>query len=359
MDMTLGLKHTEAGVLPVDWKVHPLGDLLTSPPSYGINAPAIPFNSRHPTYLRITDISEDGRFQEETKVSVKHALAASYVLTDGDIVFARTGASVGKSYLYDHQDGELVFAGFLIRVRPDLRKLSPKYLKYFTHSSSYWTWVKVNSMRSGQPGINGKEYAALPIPLPPTKAEQETIATALSGADSLIELLGRLVEKKRHLKQGAMRELLTGEKRLSGFQVKPGYHPSAMGPIPNDWGLMQLGEGIQLLSGQHVLARYCNVDGVGMAYITGPADFPEGMIRHTKFTTKPGVTCQRHDILITVKGSGAGALVHADDEYCISRQLMAIRVRDWDAKYPLFLASPGRTGARCSGDWPHSWVKQG
>ena len=77
--------------------------------------------------------------------------------------------------------------------------------------------MKVNSVRSGQPGINGQEYAALPIPLPPTKAEQEAIAAALSDADALIDSLEQLIAKKRHIKQGAMQELLTGRKRLAGF----------------------------------------------------------------------------------------------------------------------------------------------
>jgi type I restriction enzyme S subunit len=212
-----GFKQTEVGVIPVDWDVHQLGELLANAPSYGIGAPAIPFDSRYPTYLRITDISEDGRFIDESKASVKHPLATGYMLSEGDLVLARTGASVGKSYLYDQRDGELVFAGFLIRARPDTKKLEPRYLQYFTHSRPYWNWIKVNSMRSGQPGINGREYASLLIPLPPTKAEQEAIAEALSDADALTEALEQLIAKKRHLKQGAMQELLTGKKRLPGF----------------------------------------------------------------------------------------------------------------------------------------------
>jgi type I restriction enzyme S subunit len=209
-----GFKQTEAGIIPADWEVVHLGSLLAGSPTYGINAPAIPFDSRHPTYLRITDISEAGRFNADSKASVKHALSASYVLNDGDLVFARTGASVGKSYLYDRRDGELVFAGFLIRVRPNPKRLEPAYLKYFTHSSPYWNWVKVNSMRSGQPGINGREYAALPIPLPPTKAEQEAIATILFDMDAEIVALQLKLAKTRSVKQAMMQELLTGRIRL-------------------------------------------------------------------------------------------------------------------------------------------------
>jgi type I restriction enzyme S subunit len=212
-----GYQQTEVGMIPPDWHVVPLGQRLRRAPSYGINAPAIPLDSRFPTYLRITDITDDGRFDEATKVSVDHPSSAAYLLELGDLVLARTGATVGKSYLYDSNDGPLAFAGFLIRVSPDPEQLVPAFLSFFTQSRPYWNWVKVNSMRSGQPGINGREYASLPIPLPPTNAEQEAIAEALSDADALIESLEQLLAKKRQLKQGVMQELLTGKRRLSGF----------------------------------------------------------------------------------------------------------------------------------------------
>jgi type I restriction enzyme S subunit len=207
-------KQTEVGLIPEDWEIANLGSLLAGAPSYGINAPAISYDSRHPTYLRITDISEDGRFIDSSKVSVKHPLASAYMLNEGDLVLARTGASVGKSYLYNRHDGELIFAGFLICVRPDTNKLEPTYLKYFVISNSYWNWVRVNSMRSGQPGINGQEYGSLPIPLPPTKTEQEAIAAFLSDMDAEIASLEAKLTKARQIKQGMMQELLTGRIRL-------------------------------------------------------------------------------------------------------------------------------------------------
>ena len=240
--MQPGYQQTEVGMIPADWHVVPLGQRLRRAPSYGINAPAIPLDSRFPTYLRITDITDDGRFDEATKVSVDHPSSAAYLLELGDLVLARTGATVGKSYLYDSNDGPLVFAGFLIRVSPDPEQLVPAFLSFFTQSRPYWNWVKVNSMRSGQPGINGREYASLPIPVPPTKAEQEAIAEALSDADVLIESLEQLLAKKRQIKQGAMQELLTGKRRLPGFEVKPGYKPTEMGVVPTDWEVAPLGQ---------------------------------------------------------------------------------------------------------------------
>lgn len=115
--------------------------------------------------------------------------------------------------------------------------------------------------------------------------------------------------------------------------VPTGYKQTEVGVIPEDWGLQRLGEGIHLTSGHHVLAQHCNSDGHGVAYITGPADFPDGKIQHTKFTTRPGTICRPNDILVTVKGSGAGTLVLSDAAYCISRQLMAVRVDTWNTRF--------------------------
>ncbi len=216
MEVKPGYKLTEIGVIPEDWGVQKLGALLRRPPSYGINAPAVPFSFRLPAYLRITDITEDGRFDHTAKASVSRPDVADYQLVPGDIVVARTGASVGKSYLYDFRDGDLAFAGFLIRVSPDPERLVPAFLSFYMQSPSYWVWIQANSMRSGQPGVNAKQYAALLLPLPPTR-EQEAIVGALGDADALIDSLKQLLAKKRDIKAGAMEELLTGKRRLPGF----------------------------------------------------------------------------------------------------------------------------------------------
>lgn len=97
---------------------------------------------------------------------------------------------------------------------------------------------------------------------------------------------------------------------------------------PTNWEKRKLEEVIDLISGQHIDARDYNTEGIGMPYLTGPADFPEGEIFPTKYTEKPKAVCQKGDILITVKGSGVGKTVISDGEYCISRQLMAIRTKE-------------------------------
>ena len=196
-----------------EWKVNRLGDCLLARPDYGINAAAVPFSDKLPSYIRITDISEHGRFCPDPRVSVKAANADQFYLHMGDIVFARTGASVGKSYLYDTRDGELVFAGFLIRVRPNPELLVPAFLAAYATTRPYWNWVRLMSMRSGQPGINGKEYAQLPLSLP-ALPEQAAITEVLTDMDAELAALEQRRHKTCDLKQAMMQELLTGKTRL-------------------------------------------------------------------------------------------------------------------------------------------------
>ena len=134
-------------------------------------------------------------------------------MDEGDIVFARTGASVGKTYIYDKNDGRLVFAGFLIRVKANSNILHYKYLFFLTQTRSYWAWVSANSMRSGQPGLNSAEYKSFQISFP-TLPEQARIATILSDMDTEIATLETKLDKYKMIKQGMMQNLLTGKIRL-------------------------------------------------------------------------------------------------------------------------------------------------
>ena len=215
-DVPPGYKRTEVGVIPEDWIVRSLQSCLRLAPNYGINGAAVAFDDGLPTYLRITDISEDNRFRPSPRVSVRHPHMYAFFLRKGDLVFARTGASVGKSYLYTTDDGPLVFAGFLIRVSPNPEHLNPTFLSYCVQSKRYWDWVATMSIRSGQPGINGREYGAFRLPLP-GPCEQRAIAKALSDVDGLLRTVEALINKKRAIKQAAMQQLLTGNTRLPGF----------------------------------------------------------------------------------------------------------------------------------------------
>jgi type I restriction enzyme S subunit len=190
-----------------EWDDAPMGTLLMSSPDYGVNAAAVPFSDQLPKYLRITDISADGRYLPEKQVSVNLEATDWNYLDEGDIVLARTGASVGKSYQYRKEDGRLVFAGFLIRVKPHPKKLVSSFLANFLVTGKFWKWVAVNSARSGQPGINSTEYSSLTIPLPPTLREQHRLATCLSSLDTLITAETQKLETLKTHKKGLMQQL--------------------------------------------------------------------------------------------------------------------------------------------------------
>lgn len=196
-----------------DWDKCQLGDCLTRSPFYGINAAAAPYSDKLPRYLRITDISDDGRLVADSYASVDHPDTNRYQLVEGDVVLARTGASVGKSFVFCETHGPLVFAGFLICLRPDQRALASGYLSAVLQTADYWNWVASVSMRSGQPGINGREYASMPLSLPAID-EQRAIAAVLSDMDAAIVALEDKLAKARAVKQGMMQVLLTGEIRL-------------------------------------------------------------------------------------------------------------------------------------------------
>jgi len=190
-----------------EWVEMNIGDCLLQKPEYGINAPAVPYSENIPTYLRITDISEDGIFLSKDKVSVNKDVTINNYLTEGDIVFARTGASVGKSYKYRKKDGKLVFAGFLIRVKPNPKKMESEFLYQFLATEQYWRWVSFVSARSGQPGINGTQYSSMPISVPQSIKEQQKIASCLSALDELIMAQAEKIKQLQQHKKGLMQGL--------------------------------------------------------------------------------------------------------------------------------------------------------
>ena len=223
-----------------EWEEKKLGECLLQMPEYGISAPAVPFSKNLPLYLRITDISDDGQYIREGKVSVDAVLTKENSLQDGDIVLARTGASVGKSYKYRIEDGPFIFAGFLIRIKPDETQLNSEFLFQFLQTSEYKKWVEATSTRSGQPGINCSEISSLFVPFP-TLPEQQKIAECLMAMDQLISAESAKVDALKEKKKGLMQRMFPqqGEKtprlRFPGFSGEWEYinGNELFGPISN------------------------------------------------------------------------------------------------------------------------------
>jgi len=214
-----------------DWKEKPLSDVSHNV-MYGMNAAATKYDGVT-KYIRITDIDEEShKFRSDAITSPDEEAADQFILHKGDIVFARTGASVGKSYLYNEADGNLAFAGFLIRFSICSKQTNPFFIFLQTQTQKYWKWVKVYSMRSGQPGINAEEYKTFPIHTP-SLPEQEKIAAFLTSVDDRIDQLKRKKSLLQDYKKGAMQKLFSQELRFKDEQGKdfPDWEEKCIGEL--------------------------------------------------------------------------------------------------------------------------------
>ena len=190
----------------VEWEKVKLKD-VTESIEYGLNASAKEFDGEN-KYIRITDIDDVSRkFKEDsiTSPDINVSECDNYLLCEKDILFARTGASVGKTYLYDIKDGKVYFAGFLIRARIK-EKFDSKFIFQNTLTDRFTQYVKVTSQRSGQPGVNGKEYGEYELYLPKYE-EQQSIGAYFSNLDNLIAAHQEKISQLETLKKKLLQDM--------------------------------------------------------------------------------------------------------------------------------------------------------
>ena len=147
---------------------------------YGIAASSCAYNPDYPQYIRITDITDEGRYMPSPCVSInpsEYPNFNDYFLREGDIVFARTGASTGRNYCYNPKDGDLVFAGFLIKFSIDSKKILPQYVKYYCQTQKYYDWVAGASTGSTRGNLNAQDYANMEIPVKSTEEQRHIVDT--------------------------------------------------------------------------------------------------------------------------------------------------------------------------------------
>ena len=183
---------------------------------YGMNAAAKPYDGQN-KYIRITDIDEvSSTYNNSSIVSPGGILSENYVVNEGDILLARTGASTGKSYLYRKSDGKLYYAGFLIRA--NVAEHNPYFVFSQLHTHRYWRWVSIMSARSGQPGINSLEYASFPI-FTTTLKEENKISSLLSLIDKRIATQNKIIEDSKKLKSAISLKMLHSDS-WEQFRIK-------------------------------------------------------------------------------------------------------------------------------------------
>ena len=189
-----------------DWEQRKLGEIAASF-EYGLNAAAKEYDGEN-KYIRITDIDDNTHeFLTDgiTSPDINLTSAENYKLAEGDILFARTGASVGKSYIYRNSDGLVYYAGFLIRARIK-EEHDAEFVFQNTLTEKYNRYIAVTSQRSGQPGVNAQEYSEFEIQVP-EKDEQIKIGAYFTQLDHIITLHQRKCEETKKLKKFMLQKM--------------------------------------------------------------------------------------------------------------------------------------------------------
>lgn len=206
-------------MIPYEWRIIPLSKCTKGKGEYGANASALSYDCNLPRFIRITDILDSGKLSQEDKKSIPEDKAEGFILTEGDFLFARTGATVGKTYRYTPNGERQAYAGYLIKFKIDSNVISPKYLELYTQSQRYWDWVRNTSRAGAQPNINAQEFGELEILLP-TNVEQEKICKIIDNWKRAIDLTESLIVAKQERRTWLIQKLLTGQLRVPGFSKK-------------------------------------------------------------------------------------------------------------------------------------------
>lgn len=205
------------GEIPEHWTSTVFKKFLSEPMQYGANEPAEECNYNNPRYIRITDIKDDGTLRDDTFKSLPLEKAKEYMLNKGDLLFARSGATVGKTFLYK-EDYAACFAGYLIKARCNKNELLPNFVFYYTLSNVYQNWKNSIFIQSTIQNIGADKYSVMPI-IVPSLSEQQSISDYLdqkcSEIDELISIKQQKIEKLKDYKKSLIFECVTGKRKVS------------------------------------------------------------------------------------------------------------------------------------------------
>jgi type I restriction enzyme S subunit len=227
--------------IPIHWKVSALKRVLAEPLKYGATEPGDDTTPDAPRYIRITDFDNAGSLRNDTFVSLPEEIAREYYLTEGDVLFARSGATVGKTFLFRNYPGRACFAGYLIKASTARHKLTPEFLYYFTKSPAYEAWKDFIFTQATIQNIGADKYAYLPVCLPPIE-EQERIATYLDAScaalDAAVAAKRRQLEVLEKLRKATIQRAVT-----EGLNESPGLvktESQLIPQIPVGWRIVRL-----------------------------------------------------------------------------------------------------------------------
>jgi type I restriction enzyme S subunit len=311
MEVKPGYKQTDLGVIPENWDVKCLGELGSvvrggSPRPAGdpryFNGNFIPWL----TVAALTNISENQlRVSNTVGFLTEEGAQHSRTLVSGTLIIANSGATLGVAKLL----GVTCCANDGVAAIINQKAGDKEFVCHYINSQTKHL-RDVVATGNGQPNLNTTLIRELPIPFPPTDAEQRAIARALSDVDALLGALDQLIAKKRDLKKAAMQQLLTGQKRL------PGFH--------GEWEVKRLGDVAEITMGQSPSSSNYNAKGVGLPLIQGNADIAKRKTIRRIFTTEITKRGKCGDILMSVRAP-VGEISRAVFDVCLGRGVCAIR----------------------------------
>lgn len=201
------------GEIPEHWEVTKLKYLVSEPLKYGANEVAELDDRNLPRYIRITDINARGILRKDIFVSLNLNIAKKYRVLYNDILFARSGATVGKTYIHKEKK-EATFAGYLINARVDKNKCDPDFIYYFTKSNIYNSWINSSLIQATIQNVSGEKYSNMPVVLPDFIESFEIsrfLLTKSNQIDQMIDCIFLIISKLKEYRQSLIHEAVTGK----------------------------------------------------------------------------------------------------------------------------------------------------
>ena len=248
LDPTVPLKPSGIpwlGDIPQHWEMRRLRFCIRDKLTYGANAAAEFDNPDWPRYLRITDFSADGSLRPDTFRSLPPAVAKDYLVEDGDILFARSGATVGKAFLVRTDTVKACFAGYLIRARPDTRVVLPTFLFAFTQSTAFACWKDAVFNQATIQNIGADKYANLSVPIPPHPEQHAILESVEKEVAPIRAASGRIdreIELLREYRTRLVADVVTGKLDVRSATSQLPAEPIEPEPTPDLEELTELEE---------------------------------------------------------------------------------------------------------------------
>lgn len=224
LDKSVPMKYSGVewiGEIPNTWDCKKTKYVISEPLQYGANEAGDDYKEDYPRYIRITDITEENSLKDDGKLSLSPDIAKPYLLKDGDLLFARSGATVGKTFYYTSNYGTCAFAGYLIKARFNQDKMNPKFVYYTTLGIGYENWKNTVFTQATIQNIGADKYAQLYITVPSMKEQNEIIAyldTQCKAIDDVIHSKYQQLSTIQQHKKSLIYEYITGKKRVKEVQ---------------------------------------------------------------------------------------------------------------------------------------------